>query len=148
MVKYGDGSYGALKGADGKDYVVETIVKTDKAAEGENTVNGTFTVTMEFSAKGLNPDKDAIVVYEDIYDVVRENSIDTLTGNETTKVVVTAQVAEHHDINDKDQTVDFWQPKTGDTPVAFAYLAGLVASVVALVGTVIFIKRRKRLGEN
>ena len=103
---------------------------------------------MEFSAKGLNPDKDAIVVYEDIYDVVRETSIDTLTGNETTKVVVTAQVAEHHAINDKDQTVDFWQPKTGDTPVAFAYLAGLVASVVALVGTVIFIKRRKRLGEN
>ena len=148
MVKYGDGSYGVLKGTDGKDYVVETIVKTDKAAEGENTVNGTFTVTMEFSAKGLNPDKDAIVVYEDIYDVVRETSIDTLTGNETTKVVVTAQVAEHHDINDKDQTVDFWQPKTGDTPVAFAYLAGLVASVVALVGTVIFIKRRKRLGEN
>lgn len=144
MVKHADGSSEVLKN-DGKEVTATTIVTTPAAADGEFVVDGKFTVTLTFNAEGLNPDKDTVVVFEDVYDVIVTKEIDQVTGKEIETKTLT-QVAEHHDINDKDQTVGFYV-QTGVTSNTMMYVAGAALSILVLSGIAISRLKRKQEGE-
>ena len=118
------------------------------------TVNGFVELEFTFDASELGT-RD-LVVFEELYqfvEVVPETPEEPETpeqvpGNdsetvpeETEPVYEERLVAEHKDINDKDQTVSFaTQPKTGVSTYAFGYLGMALVSVIAL-----FVVFRKRI---
>lgn len=113
------------------------------------TVNGFVELEFTFNASELGT-RD-LVVFEELYQFVEveaEEDNDNTTGDssaddteEKEPVFEERLVAEHKDINDKDQTVSFaTQPKTGVVTYAFGYLGMALVSVIAL-----FVVFRKRI---
>ena len=113
------------------------------------TVNGFVELEFTFDASELGT-RD-LVVFEELYQFVEveaEDDNDNTTGDssadgteEKEPVFEERLVAEHKDINDKDQTVSFaTQPKTGVATYAFGYLGMALVSVIAL-----FVVFRKRI---
>ena len=124
------------------------------------TVNGFVELEFTFDASELGT-RD-LVVFEELYQIVKvvpeipetpevpdtpeqvPGEGEEISPDETLKeaepVYEERLVAEHKDINDKDQTVSFaTQPKTGVVTYAFGYLGMALVSVIALF--VVFKKR-------
>ncbi len=121
------------------------------------TVNGFIELEFTFDASELGT-RD-LVVFEELYQFVEvipetpeepetpeqvpgEDSeiVPDETPEETEPVYEERLIAEHKDINDKDQTVSFaTQPKTGVSTYAFGYLGMALVSVISLF--VVFRKR-------
>ena len=104
-----------------------TAEKSFKAEDTKTVITTEFT----FSTKGI--DKIDLVVFEELY-VVRE-----INGKKTEVLV-----ADHADLNDKNQTVNIITvPKTGDTSPVLP-IAGICMAALLGIGVVMYKKKKRR----
>jgi len=104
-----------------------TAEKSFKAEDTKTVITTEFT----FSTKGI--DKIDLVVFEELY-VVRE-----INGKKTEVLV-----ADHADLNDKNQTVNIITvPKTGDTSPVLP-IAGVCMAALLGIGVVMYKKKKRR----